>query len=91
MSESEASLTFQSDKVFLKGPKADKSYQVTFEVGEYMLEKIAPLVMVHDAVLEITVRQVGEVKAKKTKAKDNKEPDAQDDESGDEEPSASFE
>ncbi|MEM3077606.1 MAG: hypothetical protein QXW38_08335 [Candidatus Nitrosotenuis sp.] len=46
---------FQSDKVYIRGPKVDGSYQVAFEIGEYQRPNIKDLVTVQDKVLNITV------------------------------------
>lgn len=48
-------IKFSSDRVLIKGPKADNSYQVVFEVGEYEVSKIKDLVGVFDQVLEVEV------------------------------------
>ena len=48
-------IEFESDKVLVKGPKADNTYQITFEVGEYMLPKIKDFVVIVDKVMKVKV------------------------------------
>lgn len=48
-------IQFQSDKVTIKTGRVDNSAIVSFEVGEYQLERIAPLISLRDQVLKITV------------------------------------
>ncbi len=48
-------IMFLSDKVTIKTGRVDNSAIVSFEVGEYSLDDIAPLVSITDKVLRITV------------------------------------
>jgi len=50
---------FPSDKVLISGPRVDGSYRVTFEVGEYGLEEIKPLISVRDRLMQVTVSDAG--------------------------------
>lgn len=53
----EKTITFMSDKVKVKtGHRVDNSGEVTFIVGEYMLEKIKDLTTIIDKNLIITVK-----------------------------------
>ncbi len=49
-------INFKADKVLLRGPKVDGTYVVSFEVGEYELEKIKDLITTRDCVLDIQVK-----------------------------------
>lgn len=49
------SIQFQSDKVKVKTGRVDNSAVVEFEIGEHMLQHIAPLVTLRDVVLTVTV------------------------------------
>lgn len=48
-------IIFQSDKVKVKTGRADNSAVVEFEIGEYQLEQIKPLVGIVDSVLTVSV------------------------------------
>ena len=48
-------IEFESDKVSVKGPKADFSYQVTFEIGEYQVKKIKDLIGIVNKVMKVKV------------------------------------
>lgn len=49
-------ITFKSDRVKIKsGHRVDNSGEVIFEVGEYELKNIVPLVTVLDKEMTITV------------------------------------
>jgi 5-hydroxyisourate hydrolase-like protein (transthyretin family) len=39
-------ITLAADKIKVSGPKVDGGYSLTFEVGEYMQEAVAKLLMV---------------------------------------------
>ncbi len=54
-------LKLVADKVLMRGPKADGSYQVTFEFGEYQKEKLAEILSLKtDEPIELTVEQNSE-------------------------------
>lgn len=49
-------IQFQSDQVKVKtGHKVDNSAEITFVVGEYMLEKIKEFVTLTDCVFNVSV------------------------------------
>ena len=48
-------LEFFTDQVQIRGPRADKSYSVTFIVPEVELINITPLILAHSAYLKVTV------------------------------------
>ena len=51
-------LKLTADKVLMRGPKADGSYQLTFEFGEYQKEKLAEILKLKtDDVVELTIEQ----------------------------------
>ncbi len=39
-------IEFIADKIYVRGPRVDGSYVVTFEVGEYMQPKVAKLLTI---------------------------------------------
>ena len=49
-------IKFIADGVKIKSGKADKSADVTFTVGEYMLDMIKDLVAVTDAEIDVEVK-----------------------------------
>lgn len=51
-------IQFLSDKVKIKiGHRVDGSAEVTFEVGEYMVEKILPIALLSDSILKVTIEK----------------------------------
>ena len=51
---------FIADKVKLSGPKVDGSWSVTFEVGEYQVEKLATLLTLKDKAIMVSGIELNE-------------------------------
>ena len=52
---------FSADKVKIKtGHRVDGTAEITFEVGEYMVENILPLSLLNGKVLNVEVKEDGE-------------------------------
>lgn len=53
-------IEFGSDKVKINGPKADNTYNVTFETGEFEREQIAELFKLDPySIMRVTVEVEG--------------------------------
>ena len=48
-------IDFIADKVLLRGPKIDGSWVITFEVGEYMYQKIKDLPTLNGKNIKVVV------------------------------------
>lgn len=48
-----------ADKVLMRGPKADGSFQITFEIGEYQIQALAQLLakLKTDQIVKLTIEQ----------------------------------
>jgi len=51
-------ININSDKLSIRGPKVDRSYVISFEIGEYEVPKLAPLLSVNDdEPIKLTIEQ----------------------------------
>lgn len=49
-------ITFTADRIKVTGPKIDGSYSVTFETGEYEVEKVSEIMKLKPMVI-VTVEE----------------------------------